>query len=70
MNLLRIISIFGLVLLTFGIVIPWIISNNLIPLYADIILFLIISYIYGKIFLFYMNKILLKIKKYMHKDYL
>lgn len=54
---LQITVIVGTFLFTFGYALPWIISNNEIPLYLDILLFLMMLCFY----IYWVNKLIIKL---------
>lgn len=63
MSLFEIIALIGLFMATFGMALPWIVSNDFLPLPIDILLFLFIAWVYGRIAQFYYKKYLPSIKK-------
>lgn len=67
MSLFEIISLIGMFLATFGFALPWIISNDLIPLPIDILLFLLLSWVYGSITLYYYKRFYPAIKKLLKR---
>lgn len=62
MNLYSMLLLMGLIICTFGLALPWIVSNNLLPLPLDILLLIMISWVYGRIAIFYYKKFFPKFK--------
>ncbi len=68
MVIFNVVMIFGMMLATFGLALPWLISNSDLPLFLDIMIFMALLWVYGLLAQHYIKALLVFIKKEQRKE--